>query len=306
MTRIIITDIIKKYNLSPSQCIIFNVRNQNKIQIKKLTQPSHIFPYVENHNYSKMLILLLTFLFRVQLYFLHRGEFTLYAPNYAVMFVRIMSVLNSCKCLCQIEDGSVNYRYNVEECKKMFFVKSKGRFKFLFDSSGLINNSCQRYFAINELAFQGEINKILIFSELQRQQKQLLNKEQINVCILGPNSKSFGMKENELLIKRFLLYCNQKQCEAYFKFHPNYTNKEKRALMNFIQSTGLAKINIIDEIIELSLINGNPIVIHSLNSTLLIYQYLFTKTKGWCYLDINNTEVTEALNFFRQFCNVMR
>ncbi len=305
LTRIIILGIIKEYNLNYKDCIVFNVRDQDKIEIKQIIQPTQIFPYIENYNFPRLFVLFLTVLFRLQLYFIVKGEFTLYAPNYRLTFVRVISIINKCKQLCQLEDGFVNYRYNVDECKKMYFAKSKGKFKNLFDSSGLIHKSCQKYFALHENAFQGEKNKVLITPGYRKKSNKFLCENEKHILVLAGSTKNSGIKENELLIKRFLKFCYDKKCEAHFKFHPDHTKREKKVIMDFINLMSPNKAIISEEILELALMSGVSITIHSLDSTLLIYQFLFTKTKGWCYMDINNIKFNENVNFFKNICNFM-
>ncbi len=307
ITRLIILNLINDQKLDKNNCIIINLRNQNRIKDNQLIQPTCFFPYVEKYRYHRLFILFLALILKFQIKFLTRGKFTLYAPNYAVEFVRAISILSNCVCLNQIEDGFVNYKYTIDQCKKLFFVKSKGRFENFFDSSGLVNKNCKNYYCIDEKAFVGQTfvykvnrNILEIFST------KIERDSGFNIFIFEPISKNCLLEEHQNMILKFLEIIKYDSLIAYFKFHPEQSKKEIREFKKYIRSVCQNKTVFLEDSVEFLLLKHSNVVIHSKISTLLIYQYIFTGTKGWCYELYNNQLEKNDFILMSQFANLIK
>ena len=307
LTRIIILNIIEDFKLNKKDCIILNLRDQKKIKESQLKQPLTFFPYIEKYNYHRLFILILAVVLKLQILFLTRGKFTLYAPNYSVEFVRVISILPYCVNKCQLEDGFVNYKYNVEQCKNLFYRKSRGRFKFLFDSSGLVNKSCTNYFCFDKSAFIGEPSVFVVSRRiLENIPTSVKPNEALNIFVLEPFSKDITIEQYQKMIVKFLIFTNKRFNISYFKFHPEQSDKEKNKIKKYIESEKLNDIVYLDEPIEALLIKHSNVVIHSIISTLLIYQYFFTGTKGWCYQMNNKNLDNENLKIMLKYANLKK
>jgi hypothetical protein len=305
LTRIIILNIIEDFKLNKKDCIILNVRDQKKIKESKFNQPLTFFPYIEKYNYHRLIILGLAIILKLQILFLTRGKFTLYAPNYAVEFVRVISILANCVNKCQLEDGFVNYKYNLEQCKKLFYRKSKGRFKFLFDSSGLVHKNCTNYFCLDKTAFIGATSVFAVSRRiLENFPSNVQTNEALNIFVLEPFSKEMTIEQYQKMIVKFLIFTNKGFSISYFKFHPEQSNKEIKKIKKYIESEKLNEIVYLTEPIEALLIKYSNVVIHSKISSLLIYQNIFTSTKGWCYEIFNNSN-NDDLNIILKYAKLI-
>jgi hypothetical protein len=307
ITRLIILNLINDRKLDKNDCIIINLRNQNRIKDNQFIQPMCLFPYVEKYRYHRLIILFLALILKFQIKFLTRGKFTLYAPNYAVEFVRAISILSNCVCLNQIEDGFVNYKYTVEQCKNLFYIKSKGRFENFFDSSGLVNKNCKKYYCIDENAFVGQpfvykVNRNI----LEGFSTKVELDSRLNIFIFEPISKYCLLEEHQKTILKFLEITKNDSLIVYFKFHPEQSKKEIKEFKKFIKSVSQKKTVYLDESIEVLLLKHSDVLIHSKISTLLIYQYIFTGTKGWCYEIYNNQLEKSDFILMSQYSNLIK
>ena len=229
----------------------------------------------------------------------------MYAPNYAVEFVRAISILSNCVCKCQLEDGFVNYKYTVDQCKNLFFRKSKGRFKNLFDSSGLVSKSCVKYYCIDERAFVGEALMCIVNKNiLEKFITKVKHNEELNIFILEPITNFAEIEEYQNMIVKFLAVINKRNKIPYFKFHPEQSSKEIKMIKKFIDKVRLNEVSYLKESIEILLLKKSNVVIHSKISSLLIYQYLFTNKKGYCYEQYSNSQ-NENLNIMLNYAYII-